>query len=96
MNENYYGDLGYSLLVLGKDREAAKYYEKALENKPNAFNYYNLACAYAKYGEKDHAIEALQKAVDLGYGTKAFIEQDPDLNSIRGDERYKSIIAKAK
>ncbi|PWT97453.1 MAG: hypothetical protein C5B52_13900 [Bacteroidetes bacterium] len=96
MNQNYYGDLGFSLLTLGRDKEAAKYYEMSLENKPNAHNYYNLACAYAKFGDKEHAIVALQKAMEMGYGPKSFIEQDPDLNSIRTDERYKALIAKAK
>ena len=83
-----YGDLGFLLLVAGRDREAAIYYEKALALQPNGHDFYNLACAYAKYGEKEKAFASLSRSLALGYPTRSLVEQDDDLTSLRSDARY--------
>ncbi len=54
--------------------------------------HYNLACSYALVGEKKKAIETLRKAVILGYRDYAYMEQDPDLESLRDDEEFKEIV----
>lgn len=91
-----YGNLGFALLVAGKDREAAYYYEKAVALQPTGFDYYNLGCAYAKYGDKDKAFSALNKSAEYGYGSKQQLENDNDLASLRTDDRYKQLLAKVK
>ncbi len=94
MTAGLYGDLGYRLLANGKDHEAATYYEKALALQPNIHDYYNLACAYAKAGEKDNAFAAMDKAIALGFGSRQQVEQDNDFVSIRSDDRYKALLEK--
>lgn len=96
MNAYACGDLAFLLLVADKNQEAAKYYEQALSQRPNGHDFYNLACAYAKYGEKDKAFVALQKSLDLEYPSKALIENDSDLTSLRNEDRFKKLLEKAK
>lgn len=50
--------------------------------------YYNLSCTLALLGRVPQALDALERAVDLGYRDVAHMEKDPDLAAIRGDERY--------
>ena len=42
--------------------------------------------------EKDKALEALERSVKMGYGTRQFFENDADLNPIKTDERFKRIV----
>ena len=55
---------------------------------------YNLACAYALAGERDKAVDAVGRAVAAGFRSKAALQGDPDLASIRDDGRFKELIAK--
>jgi len=96
MTFNSYGDLAFALLVAGRDKEAAMYYEKAVALQPNGHDYYNLGCAYAKYGDKDRAFAALDKSLEYGYASKQLYENDTDLISLRSDERFKALLKKIK
>lgn len=91
-----YANMGYKLLVAGKDREAAHCYESALSIEPRPLSYYNLGCAYAKQHETMKALDALEKAAQFGYDIKVHYEADPDLNSLRGESRYKALLEKLK
>jgi len=44
---------------------------------------YNLACSLARAGRSDEAIDALSRAILLGYDDIDHMESDPDLESIR-------------
>lgn len=44
---------------------------------------YNLACSLARAGRSDEAIDALSRAILLGYDDLDHMESDPDLDSIR-------------
>ncbi|MFQ5805107.1 MAG: tetratricopeptide repeat protein, partial [Phycisphaerae bacterium] len=57
---------------------------------------YYLACFHALLGHKDQALDFLEQAVDGGFYCPAHISKDPDLESIRSDERYEAALAKAK
>lgn len=94
VKRNDYAQLAYSLLVANKNKEAAYYYEKALAIEPRNFDYYNLACAYAKMNDKENALKALDNSLKYGYGSKQQFENDPDLNSLKSDERFKAILQK--
>jgi hypothetical protein len=96
MTGEMYAQLGYELLVANMNSKSADFYEKALAIRANALDFYNLACAYAKDKHREPAIAALDKAIAMGYGTHDHVTTDPDLESIRNDERFKEIVKKIK
>lgn len=53
---------------------------------------YNLACRYALLKQRDKAITALRKAVELGYRDVEFMQEDHDLDSIRKDPRFRKLV----
>jgi tetratricopeptide (TPR) repeat protein len=91
-----YARLGQELLAMNKNKMSIMYFEKALAMQQDGGNLYNLACAYAKGDQKNKALETLEKCVNTGYGSRQQIENDPDLNSIKSDERFTMIIEKMK
>jgi tetratricopeptide (TPR) repeat protein len=94
MNRDLYTNIAFTLLVAGKDKESAVYYEKALAMEPRGIDYYNLACAYAKVNDAGKALTALENSLKYGYGTKQQIESDPDFKLIRSDNGYKTFMEK--
>jgi C-terminal processing protease CtpA/Prc len=54
--------------------------------------YYNQACNYALNGNKQNALDCLQKAVNYGYANYRHIEKDSDLNLIKNEKIYRDII----
>jgi len=54
----------------------------------SSFAWYNLACAAARSGSRKRALEALEKAIDLGFRDLAHISGDEDLESLRKEPRY--------
>jgi transcriptional regulator GlxA family with amidase domain len=53
---------------------------------------FNVACAYARKGNKDEAFNKLRLAVTAGFNRKGQLEREPDLASLRGDARYKQLV----
>ena len=53
---------------------------------------YNVACLLALEGERDDAIEHLQRAMRVGFARRDWIEHDPDLESLRDDPRFQELI----
>jgi dienelactone hydrolase len=53
---------------------------------------YNLACAYALGGDKRRAIEALNNAVRKGFSNTNELENNRQLDSIRGEPGFKKIL----
>ncbi|MCA9305012.1 MAG: serine hydrolase [Phycisphaerales bacterium] len=52
---------------------------------------YNLACAYARLGRADDAIDALREAAEAGFDAWDAMASDPDLEAIRDDPRLGEI-----
>ncbi|MGO4551825.1 tetratricopeptide repeat protein [Lysobacter sp. 2RAF19] len=66
----------------------------ALRIRPNDFDVlYNGACFHALDGDADRAIELLERAVQHGEGSLAWIEHDSDLWSLRPYPRFEAIVA---
>jgi hypothetical protein len=57
---------------------------------------YDIACIYALIGEKERAVDWLSDAARNGFASYSFFELDPFLKSIRGEERYLSLVQKLK
>jgi Flp pilus assembly protein TadD len=53
---------------------------------------YNLACSLALTARNDDALDALRKAIELGYRDFRFMREDSDLDSIRKDPRFRAIL----
>ena len=93
--------LAFTLLKLGKRREAEDLLRKNLDfcvgmkeidREGSPVRYY-LAEAYALLGRQTEALDALDKAAADGYFER-WIAVDPLLDSLRGDARFKLILAK--
>lgn len=73
--------------------------DKAVLNQMASFDYYDLACCYARIGKKKTAIAMLRKSVDLGwdnYGNLMWDINDNDLVTIAKDKQVKAIIEEVK
>jgi serine/threonine protein kinase/Tfp pilus assembly protein PilF len=78
---------------LGEAENAIKYGERSLAIDPeDPMLLYNIACMYASLGRVDQAISCLERSVDKGFGHKEWIDNDPDLESIRNSPKYQSIV----
>ena len=53
---------------------------------------YNLACSLSLLEKNGEALDALSKAVDLGYSDYVHMRSDKDLDNIRPEPRYKQIV----
>jgi Flp pilus assembly protein TadD len=53
---------------------------------------YNVACSYANIGEHEEALACIEKAVQNGFGHREWLENDSDLDSIRGEPRFQALL----
>lgn len=60
------------------------------ENEPLVL--YNIACFFSLKGEADRSIELLERAIEKGWGDKAWLETDSDLDSLRDDARFQALL----
>jgi tetratricopeptide (TPR) repeat protein len=58
----------------------------------DAVVWYNLACSYARLAKTDDALDALRRAVSLGYDDAGWMRRDEDLRSLAGDSRFRAIL----
>jgi hypothetical protein len=55
----------------------------------------NLAHIYAGLGDKDRALQCLEKACDKTVSWIAFIKVDPKLDPLRSDPRFDQVLRRA-
>ncbi|MDX6695900.1 MAG: hypothetical protein QOF02_3503 [Blastocatellia bacterium] len=85
--------LGGSLHALGQFEQAVTALQRAVEILRGPFAMYNLACAYARLGNKDKAFEWLTGALNAGFSQVALLQTDEDLAELRSDARFKETLA---
>ena len=86
-------NLGYVYLKLEKPAEARAAFQKALDagyRKPTTL--YNIACAAARAGDKDGALDWLNRAMQAGFEGASTARHDDDLDSLRGDSRFRKLL----
>ena len=74
--------------------QVAVSYELALlirDDSPRIW--YNLACARARLGQERKAVEALARALELGFYNAELLATDPDLDSLRNRDDFNSLLA---
>lgn len=78
-----------------KDYEtAARALEALLADYPRIANFwYDLACCRARLEQDDAAMAALEKAVEEGFREADHAERDPDLERLRGRDRFGELVA---
>jgi Flp pilus assembly protein TadD len=82
-----------NLTLKGRLQDGLVVDEKLVAVRPtDPTAHYNLACRYALLKQRDKAITALRKAVELGYRDFEFIKEDQDLDSIRKDPRFRKLL----
>lgn len=84
---------GNNLTLKGRVREGLEIDRRLVRLRPkDALAHYNLACSYSLMGRTEQALQALRKAVELGYRDFKYMSQDRDLDPIRGDPRYRQLL----
>jgi tetratricopeptide (TPR) repeat protein len=80
-------------IAAGNQQQAVTLLSIANELQPrNANVLYNLACALARTGERNEALEMLRQAIDAGFADRALMSSDEDLASLRDQQRFKSLL----
>jgi adenylate cyclase len=86
---------GGALIQVGRASEGTARLDQAVALRPHDFAVlYNAACGFARAGQAEKAMDMLDRAVGTGQGFRAWIEQDPDLDSLRALPRYRQILAR--
>lgn len=87
-----------ALAALGEEVRAKDWMERALLIDPDNLNMrYNFACTLASiFGDKEGALEMIERSLLESKGSIGNAEFDPDLDIIRDDPRYQAMLVKAK
>ena len=84
-------------IKLGNKKLGLEWANRALELEPeDTAVLYNAACCYSLLGEIEEAIELLGKAVDGGWYQMEWLENDSDLDPLRDQPKFLSLIEKLK
>jgi len=84
---------GSCLIRLGYYQDGITDLEEAVR-KDDSYGpeaYYDIACACAVLGDRDQAINYLEKAVQVGFEHLELLETDSDLDSLRDDARFEAL-----
>jgi TolB-like protein/Flp pilus assembly protein TadD len=82
-----------ALIEVGDPKRSLEWAARALAIDPEeSAILYNVACTYSLLGEKEQALDCLEKAIRNGFGHKAWIENDPDFTSLRDLPRFQALL----
>jgi len=80
----------------GKISEMEAVCREGVALMPRDFTWqYNLACALAYRADKKEALDALDRAIDLGFRDPKAIRDDNDLKQLASQPRFKALVEKA-
>jgi len=84
-----------ALMQLGEPAKALDWAKRGLALDPEDSGVlYNVACVHALGGEAESALTCLDKAVRNGFGHREWLENDSDLDSLRADPRFETLLKK--
>jgi serine/threonine protein kinase/Tfp pilus assembly protein PilF len=95
--------LGYVLIHLGQAKMGMAMLDESMRKDREAIsqgdewyaNPFDLACIYAIRGEKDQALQWLQKALDAGWTDYVLARKDPVLESLKTDGGFLQLTSQA-
>ena len=86
----------YAYFYLGQNDKALELLNNYMKdngtNEATEGKFYNAACLYSLMGETDKAFENLRTSLEKGYYKFAHIRRDFDLDNIRKDPRFESLL----
>jgi serine/threonine protein kinase/tetratricopeptide (TPR) repeat protein len=95
--------LARTLSVEGQFAQAEKLFREAIQiaskqdGQPDLPEvWFQFACGAAAAGRREEALEYLQRAIDHGYKDIESLAGDNDLNTLRGNPRFATLVAQAK
>jgi TolB-like protein/Flp pilus assembly protein TadD len=81
------------MVGLGRIAEGIEWASQARQLEPDEpLTLYNLGCIYAMAGEVDDAISCLTHAVDLGFAHLDWLLHDSNLDRLRSDPRFDTLL----
>ena len=86
--------MAMSLHESGDYAKAARSFEQAIKIRQQPRAMFMIARSYAKLGKSDAALDWLTRAVDAGFADLPLFDRDADIESLRGDVRFKEIANK--
>ena len=86
---------GITLLDTTTIYKVASIPERAIQEQKGLL-YYDQACCYAMVGQKKKALAALEQSVLLGYKDYNYMKSDNDLQSLRKEKKYLSLLDQVK
>jgi tetratricopeptide (TPR) repeat protein len=90
---NGWEKLGTDYLQAGRYADAVVALQKAVDGGfPQQIGKYNLACAFARSGDKQKALDLLE-SLAAGPGLPGPVAGDPDLASLSGEPRFQKLVA---
>ena len=86
---------GAALVYLGETSRGLEWADRALAIDPDdPFILWNVACTNLLAGRIDPALDLLERATDLGFGHREWIEHDPDCDPLRDHPRFLAMLAR--
>ncbi|KGQ18010.1 Adenylate cyclase [Lysobacter dokdonensis DS-58] len=83
------------LYRVGEKERAIAMAEQALKQaQDEPVVLYNLACFYVEQDDLERAIDLLERAVSLGWGDRAWMEHDSDLDPLHGHPRFTALLSR--
>ena len=84
-----------NLQRVGEKKKAAELAERALrQDQDEPLVLYNIACFYVIQGDHERALDLLERAVAMGFGDRAWVETDSDLDPLHGHPRFQALLAR--
>lgn len=81
----------------GDLRGAVSTLERLLQAQPRShLAHFNLGCYLALLGDRDRAIDEVTLACGLDDECRDFARDDPDLDGLRADERFRALLREAR
>jgi len=82
-----------AMVRLGQKDRGLKWAERALDIDPDdPAILYNVACVYSVLGKFEKAIDCLEMTVQAGASYREWMENDSDLDPLRGNARFLALI----
>jgi adenylate cyclase len=77
----------------GQTARALEWSQRAIELYPeDPSSLINGACLQARVGDKERALELLERVFARGWGKRDWIEHDPDYDGLRDDPRFQRLL----